>query len=431
MATRTIGIGLLGVGVVGAGVARTILQKGERLLHASGGCIELRNVLVRDLHKSRGIDLLPDLLTTNPQDVLENPEIDIVVEVLGGLEPAKDYIFQAVANGKHVVTANKDVMAKYGPEILEAANSNGVRVLFEATVAGGTPIIAPLQRDLLANEVIAVNGIINGTTNYILTRMARDGIDFMDALTEAQELGYAEPDPTNDVEGIDAAYKLAILASIAFQTPVFDSDVYREGISKLTSRDFVYASELGYTIKLIGVARRDAEGIQARVHPAFISSDVMIAKVDGVLNAIEIETDLAGRVLFHGQGAGAMPTTSAILADVIDCSRGLLEGKDSPSVIVLRRNIQIRSIMDLETKYYIRMNVVERPGVLAEITRVLGDLEISIAAVIQKEVDFTTLQAEIVLITNRAKESAIQQAINELAELEVVAEIGTMVRVED
>ena len=431
MATRTIGIGLLGVGVVGAGVARTILEKGERLLHASGGCIELRNVLVRDPHKSRGIDLLPDLLTTNPQDVLENPEIDIVVEVLGGPEPAKDYIFQAVANGKHVVTANKDVMAKYGPEILEAANSNGVRVLFEATVAGGTPIIAPLQRDLLANEVIAVNGIINGTTNYILTRMARDGIDFMDALTEAQELGYAEPDPTNDVEGIDAAYKLAILASIAFQTPVFDSDVYREGISKLTSRDFVYASELGYTIKLIGVARRDAEGIRARVHPAFISSDVMIAKVDGVLNAIEIETDLAGRVLFHGQGAGAMPTTSAILADVIDCSRGLLEGKDSPSVIVLRRNIQIRSIMDLETKYYIRMNVVERPGVLAEITRVLGDLEISIAAVIQKEVDFTTLQAEIVLITNRAKESAIQQAINELAELEVVAEIGTMVRVED
>jgi len=431
MATRTIGIGLLGVGVVGAGVARTILQKGERLLHASGGCIELRNVLVRDLHKSRGIDLLPDLLTTNPQDVLENPEIDIVVEVLGGPEPAKDYIFQAVANGKHVVTANKDVMAKYGPEILEAANSNGVRVLFEATVAGGTPIIAPLQRDLLANEVIAVNGIINGTTNYILTRMARDGIDFMDALTEAQELGYAEPDPTNDVEGIDAAYKLAILASIAFQTPVFDSDVYREGISKLTSRDFVYASELGYTIKLIGVARRDAEGIQARVHPAFISSDVMIAKVDGVLNAIEIETDLAGRVLFHGQGAGAMPTTSAILADVIDCSRGLLDGKDSPSMIALRRNIQIRSIMDLETKYYIRMNVVERPGVLAEITRVLGDLEISIAAVIQKEVDFTTLQAEIVLITNRAKESAIQQAINELAELEVVAEIGTMVRVED
>ena len=431
MATRTIGIGLLGVGVVGAGVARTILEKGERLLHASGGCIELRNVLVRDLHKSRGIDLLPDLLTTNPQDVLENPEIDIVVEVLGGLEPAKDYIFQAVANGKHVVTANKDVMAKYGPEILEAANSNGVRVLFEATVAGGTPIIAPLQRDLLANEVIAVNGIINGTTNYILTRMARDGIDFMDALTEAQELGYAEPDPTNDVEGIDAAYKLAILASIAFQTPVFDSDVYREGISKLTSRDFVYASELGYTIKLIGVARRDAEGIQARVHPAFISSDVMIAKVDGVLNAIEIETDLAGRVLFHGQGAGAMPTTSAILADVIDCSRGLLDGKDSPSMIALRRNIQIRSIMDLETKYYIRMNVVERPGVLAEITRVLGDLEISIAAVIQKEVDFTTLQAEIVLITNRAKESAIQQAINELAELEVVAEIGTMVRVED
>jgi len=431
MATRTIGIGLLGVGVVGAGVARTILKKGERLLHASGGCIELRNVLVRDLHKSRGIDLLPDLLTTNPQDVLENPEIDIVVEVLGGPEPAKDYIFQAIANGKHVVTANKDVMAKYGPEILEAANSNRVRVLFEATVAGGTPIIAPLQRDLAANEVIAVNGIINGTTNYILTRMSRDGIDFMDALTEAQELGYAEPDPTNDVEGIDAAYKLAILASIAFQTPVFDSNVYREGITKLTSRDFVYAKELGYTIKLIGVARRDAEGIQARVHPAFISSDVMIAKVDGVLNAIEIETDLAGRVLFHGQGAGAMPTTSAILADVIDCSRGLLDGKEAPSMVVLRRNIQIRPIMDLETKYYIRMNVVERPGVLAEITRVLGDLEISIAAVIQKEVDFTTLQAEIVLITNQAKESGIQQAITELAELEVVAEIGTMVRVED
>ena len=431
MATRTIGIGLLGFGVVGSGVARTILEKGERLLHASGACIELRNVLVRDLYKSRGIDLPSGLLTTDPLKVLENPKVDVVVEVLGGQVPAKDYIFQAISNGKHVVTANKDVMAKYGPEILEAANSNRVRVFFEATVAGGTPIIAPLQRDLLANEVIAVNGIINGTTNYILTRMARDGIDFMDALAEAQELGYAEPDPTNDVEGIDAAYKLAILASIAFQTPVFDSNVYREGITKLTSRDFVYARELGYTIKLLGMARKDADGIQARVHPVFISSNAMIAKVDGVLNAIEVETDLAGRVLFHGQGAGSMPTTSAILADVIDCSRGLVDGQDSPSMIVLRRDIEIRPIMDLETKYYIRMNVVERPGVLAEITRVLGDLEISIASVIQKEVDFTTLHAEIVLITNRAKESAIQKAISELGELEVVAEIGIMVRVED
>ena len=431
MATRTIGIGLLGAGVVGGGVARTIFEKGKSLLYASGASIELRNVLVRDLHKSRGIDSLSDLLTTNPQDVLENPEVDVVVEVLGGQVPAKDYIFQAISNGKHVVTANKDVMAKYGPEILEAAHAKQVRVLFEATVAGGTPIIAPLQRDLSANEVIAVNGIINGTTNYILTRMARDGIDFLDALAEAQGLGYAEPDPTNDVEGIDATYKLAILASVAFQTPVFDSNVYCEGITKLTSRDFVYAAELGYTIKLIAVARKDVEGIQARVHPAFISSDTMIAKVDGVLNAIEIETDLAGRVLFHGQGAGAMPTTSSILADVIDCSRGILDGKDSSSIGFLRRITQIRPFMDLETKYYIRMNVVERPGVLAEITRVLGDLEISIASVIQKEVDFTTLQAEIVLISNRAKESAIQQAITELAELEAVAEIGTMVRVED
>jgi len=429
--SKTIGIGLLGLGGVGSGVARVLTEKGEQLTATAGAKLVLRRVLVRDLTKERDFPLPANLLTTDLDDVLADPSIDILVEVLGGQTPANEYILRAVSAGKHVVTANKDVMARYGPAILEAAAEQGVQVLYEASVGGGTPIIGPLQRDLAANEIIAVNGIVNGTTNYILTRMAHDGVDFAEALKEAQDLGYAEPDPTNDVEGIDAAYKLAVLASLAFQAPIVDTDVYHEGITSLTARDFLYGRELGYTIKLMAMARRDDHGIEARVHPVLIPVDTMIAKVDGVLNAVEVETDLAGKVLFHGQGAGAMPTTSAILADVITITKGQMERPGTTAVAPTTGETSVKPMADVETKYYIRMNIAERPGVLAQITRVFGDLQISIASVIQKEIDFKALRAEIVIVTNRARESSIQNALQDLAALEVVLEIGTMIRVED
>jgi homoserine dehydrogenase len=322
-------------------------------------------------------------------------------------------------------------MARHGPDILTLARKKGVRVLYEASVAGGTPIIAPLLRDLVANEILTITAIINGTTNYILTKMANEGVDFDAALREAQALGYAESDPTNDVEGIDAAYKLAILSTLAFRARVKDTDVHREGITDLRARDFVYARELGYAIKLLAIASQENGAVQVRVHPAFVPADVMIAKVDGVLNAVEIETDLAGRVLFNGPGAGSMATTSAVIADIVDIARDIVGDVTPPVPMELSEDVRIRPIAELETKYYLRLIVADRPGVFARIARVLGDADISIASVIQKETDDVARRAEIVLMTHRARESSMQDAIRLLTDLDVVNEVGNMVRVEE
>ncbi|MCI0770533.1 MAG: homoserine dehydrogenase [Chloroflexi bacterium] len=428
---ESVGIGLLGMGVVGGGVARVISQKGHHIQHLVGAPVAIEGILVRDVGRARSFDAPASLFTTNPNDVLHNPKVDIVVELMGGEYPALDYIQKAVSLGKHVVTANKEVMAKHGPDILAQAAKKGVQVLFEASVAGGTPIIAPLLRDLVANEVLTIHGIINGTTNYILTKMAQEGSDFGDVLKEAQELGYAESDPTNDVEGIDAAYKLAILSTLGFRARVSDADVYREGITKLTGQDFQYAKELGYAIKLLAIAAKVDGSIQVRVHPALVPDHVMIAKVDGVLNAVEIQTDLAGRVLFHGPGAGDMPTTSAVVADLVDISRNLVRNVVAAPPLRLSRDIRIRPMSELETKYYMRLNVAERPGVFAQILTVLGRLGISIASAIQKENDEEAQRAEIVLMTHRAKESSVQEALRLISDLDVVNSIGNLIRVEE
>ena len=431
MGKSSVGIGLLGAGIVGGGVAKILSAKAEKLRRLTGCDVSLEGVLVRDTARPRSFQLPSKLLTTNVEEILGNPNVAIVVEVMGGQEPALDYILKSISLGKHVVTANKEVMARHGPDILALARKKGVQVLFEASVAGGTPIIRPLLRDLVANEVLAIHAIINGTTNYILTRMAQDGVDFHVALQEAQELGYAEADPTNDVEGIDAAYKLAILSTLAFRTRVSDADVYREGITRLRARDFLYAKELGYAIKLLAIASRQNGSVQVRVHPAMVPLDVMIAKVDGVLNAVEIETDLAGRVLFHGRGAGSMPTTSAVVADIVDIARNLAGDVVPPEPLELSEDVRVRPIRELETKYYLRLNVADRPGVLAKIASVLGDLNISIASVIQKETDEVAQRAEIVLMTHRAEEDSMQRAIQLLEGLDVVSEVGNMVRVEE
>ncbi|MDA0768708.1 MAG: homoserine dehydrogenase [Chloroflexi bacterium] len=426
-----VGIGLLGMGVVGGGVARVLAEKGHQIQHLVGAPVTVEGILVRDIARARSFDAPAALLTTNAQDVLENPKVDIIVELMGGEDPALEYILKAISLGKHVVTANKEVMAKHGPDILTQATEKGVQVLFEASVAGGTPIIAPLLRDLVANEVLTIHGIINGTTNYILTKMSQEGSDFGEVLKEAQALGYAESDPTNDVEGIDAAYKLAILSTLGFRARVKDVDVYSEGITKLTAQDFQYAKELGYAIKLLAIASKDNGAVQVRVHPALVPKDVMIAKVDGVLNAVEVQTDLAGRVLFHGRGAGDMPTTSAVLADMVGIARNVVGNVIAPPLLKLSDEIRIKPMSELETKYYMRLNVAERPGVFAQILGVLGELDISIASAIQKETDDEAQRAEIVLMTHRAKESSLQEALRLISELDVVNSIGNLIRVEE
>ncbi len=427
---HSIGIGLLGLGVVGSGVARILMEKSDAIASQVGCPLLLRRVLVKNLVKQRSPEVESSLLTTSAVDILEDHTVDIVIEVIGGEVPATEFIRRALAAGKHVVTANKEVMAKHGPELLALAGEHGVNLFYEASVGAGIPLIASFQGGLLANQITAIHAIINGTTNYILTQMAREGLDYQVALEQAQALGYAEPDPTNDIEGIDAAYKLAILASLAFHTQVHPRDVYTEGISRLKARDFRYAQELGYAIKLLAVGRQEDDTIQVRVHPAFVPQDFLLAKVDGVFNAVQVEGDLIGRMLFYGRGAGAMPTTSAVVADVIEAGRNIRRGisRSAPANVPHRKGV--RPLAELETRYYLRMEVADKPGVLAQIAKVLGDYLISIASVIQKETDVEAKTAEIVIMTHPAREAALAQALQALERLDVVREVGNFVRVE-
>jgi len=428
---ESIGIGLLGLGVVGGGVATVLVRRAEAIATEVGCPLRLRKVLEKDIAKIRASKMEPDLFTTDPAEVIGNPEIDIIIEALGGERPALDFIIEAMGKGKHVVTSNKEVMSKHFPEFLSLATEKGVDILYEASVGGGIPLVAPFKQDLSANEISAIHAIINGTTNYILTRMASEGLDFSVALKQAQELGYAEADPTNDIEGIDAAYKLTILATLAFHAEIHPDDVYREGISRLSSRDFRYARELGYEIKLLAIAKEKDGSIEVRVHPVFLPQDLLLAKVDGVYNAVQVEGDLVGRLLFYGQGAGALPTSSAVVADVINLAQRINLGVSITPRLRLDPTKRTKPMSEIETRYYLRMSTVDRPGVLAQISKILGDNLISISSVIQKESDVSADVAEIVLMTYPAKESAMQKAMGEIEGLDVVREISNFVRVED
>jgi len=428
---KSLGIGLLGMGVVGTGVVEVLSQKKDYLESLIGRPLSIEQVLVKDSSKTRSVKLPQNLFTCRYDDILHNEDVNVIIEVIGGEQPALDFILKAIERGKHVVTANKEVMAKHGTAITTAAREKGVRVLFEASVAGAIPIIGPLCRDLSANAIINIYGIINGTTNYILTKMDKETLDFNKALSQAKSLGYAEADPSNDVEGIDAAYKLAILSTLAFGRVVKDTDVYCEGITELTTQDFIYAKELGYVIKLLAIASRRENLIQVRVHPAFVRLEEMIGKVDGVLNAIEIETDLAGKVLFSGPGAGPFPTASAIIGDIVDLAIGINEKNGTNIPKRVSNNLEISPITELQTKYYIRLNVADSPGVFAKVCKILGDLEISISSAIQKETQQKIRGAEIVLMTHKAREVSLRRAITVLKGLEVVNSIGSIVRVED
>jgi homoserine dehydrogenase len=428
-AERAVRLALLGVGVVGRGVVRVLSEKRDLYAYQIGRPLELAGALVRDASKPRPL-LDASLLTADPGPLLDDPRVDIVVELLGGEQPALDYISRALASGKYVVTANKEVMAKHGPSLLALARKHNVDILFEASVGSGIPIIAPLKRDLLANRILSLAAIINGTTNYVLTAMAKEGADFGETLRRAQDLGYAEADPANDVEGEDARYKLAILASLAFRTRVHPDDIYREGITRLSPRDFRYASELGYAIKLLALARAEDGGIQARVHPALVGTDQPLAKVDGVVNAIQVEGDLMGKILFQGPGAGSLPATSAVVADVLDAAQSVIGGRREAHVQEGAEG-RIQPIDRLRTRYYIRLTVADRPGVLAQIAAVLGGAEISIASVIQKETFHDARAAELVIMTHEALESSVRGALAEVERLAVVESVGSMIRVED
>ena len=425
-----IGIGLIGLGVVGGGVARVLMGKADALTRQVGHRLTLRKVLVQSLSKHRDIDIEPSFLTAQPEEIIGRSDVDIVVEVMGGEHPAVEYIRQSLANGKRVVTANKEVMAKYGYELLALAQEHRVALHYEASVGGGIPLVAPFQRDLAANDISAIYAIVNGTTNYILTQMSQEGLDFSLALSQAQSLGYAEAEPSNDIDGLDVAYKLAILATLAFGTEVSPEDVYCEGISRLKDRDFRYARELGYTIKLLAIAKLAGDFIEVRVHPVFTPADSLLAGVDGVYNAVQVEGDLVGKVVFYGEGAGSLPTSSSVVADIIAVAQNIAEGVDNTPRLPPQRRLTIKPMSEIETRYYLRMGVVDNPGVLAQISKVLGDHFISISSVIQKEAEPSTGTAEIVIMTHPARERLVRQALEEAEHLSVVKEVGNFVRVE-
>lgn len=429
----TINVGLLGHGVVGGGVARTLRDKAETIARRVGRRVAMRGVLVRDPARHRDADWLR--LTTDPAEVLDDPDVHVVLEAMGGEEPAHQYIRRAIANGKHVVTANKEVMAKHGPAIVAEAAARGLDVAYEASVGGGIPVIGPFKLDLLANDISRVTAIINGTTNYIITRMSTEGLDFGTALRGAQEAGYAEPDPRNDVEGIDAAYKLAILSTLAFHVRVHPDQVYREGITGLEPSDFRYARELGYTIKLLAIGKLVAGGLEARVHPTMVPADTMLASVNDVYNAVQVEGDLVGRILFYGRGAGAGPTASAMVADTIDLAQRIVSGEVRPALAAYDESIRPLPMADVYSRYYLRLIAADRPGVIARVARVLGDRQISLASIIQKETVHDDVggvpYAEIVFMTHQAHEAAVQRALEEVRQLEVVDRIGSVIRVED
>ncbi len=429
---RSIGVGLMGLGVVGSGVARILQDKAEVYARQIGFPLELRRVLVRDPAKLRDAAVDPALLTTDAGDLLSDPNIELIIEVMGGEQPAYGYLCEALNAGKFVVTANKEVMAKHGSELLRLARQHNVDLLYEASVGGGIPIIAPLKRDLLANDIVGVTAIINGTTNYILTSMSKEGRSFADALAAAQQLGFAEPDPTNDVEGIDAAYKLSILAMLSFHMDVKPEDVYREGITKLTPRDFSYARELGYAIKLLAIGRKVADGVQLRVHPALVSAGELLANVDGALNAVQIEGDLMHRVLFQGPGAGSLPTTSAVVADALDAAVSISNSVYWPHSFRRESGLRALPMADVRTRYYLRIAVADRPGVLAQVAGALAGGEISIASVLQKPVDgedTTEITTEIVIMTHEAREADLQTALDAIRQMSGVSSVEQILRV--
>jgi homoserine dehydrogenase len=423
---RVIRIGLLGCGTVGGGVATILAEEADDIAARTGARLEITRVAVRDASKDRGLPLPPDVYTTDPLEVVEAADVDVIVEVMGGLEPAGTLIRRALELGKPVVTANKELVAHDGPELFAAARAAGVDLAYEAAVAGAIPIIKPLKESLAGDRIIRVVGILNGTTNYILTRMTEEGADYDDVLADAQRLGYAEADPTADVGGHDAAAKCAILASLAFDTTVHGDDVFREGIQSVTADDIRTAERLGYVIKLVGIASEADDQVAVRVHPVFLPSTHPLASVRGSFNAVYVEAAHAGELMFYGRGAGALPTGSAVVGDVMDVARNLLQTARGAGETQHRAKA-LRPIEELQTQYYVLLDVEDQPGVLAEVARTFGEHAVSIAQVWQEG---AADSAQLVLITHQAREGDLQATVDALASTASVRSVASVLRVE-
>ncbi|WP_216697533.1 homoserine dehydrogenase [Anaerostipes faecalis] len=423
---RDVKVALLGSGTVGTGVYKLIQRQKEEMPYKIGANLSVAKVLVRDKFKKRdGIDSA--LLTDQWEDILLDDEIQIVVEVMGGIEPARTYIMDALKAGKHVVTANKDLIAAYGKELLDQAEENGCDLLFEASVAGGIPILRPLKQCLAGNYLTEVMGIVNGTTNFILTKMSQEGMEFDEALALATELGYAEADPTADIEGYDAGRKVAIMASIAFNSRVTFEDVHTEGITNITAKDIQYAKEMGCDIKLLGVAKNTETGIEVRVHPMLIPSSHPLATVNDAFNAVFVHGDAVDDAMFYGRGAGELPTASAVMGDIIDVARNIQFHCNGRIHCTCYKNIPIKKITEIESKYFMRMLVEDKPGVLAKIADTLGKSNVSIAQVVQK--NKIGGYAELVVITHLVLEQNFADALVNIRNMDTTREISTVIRV--
>ena len=432
---KPIYVGIIGLGVVGGGTAQVLRENATEISRRLGRDVRVTMVSRRDTAKAQQIigSDTDVVITTDASEVVNHPDIDIVVELIGGTTVAKDMVLQAIANGKHVVTANKKLLAEHGNEIFAAAKAKNVMVMFEAAVAGGIPIIKSLREGLAANKIEWIAGIINGTSNFILSEMRAKGSDFADVLKEAQEKGYAEADPTFDIEGHDAGHKLTIMSSVAFGVPLDFSKCYLEGISKLEGKDIKYAEELGYRVKLLGITRRREDGVELRVHPTLIPEERLIAKVDGVMNAVLVKADMVGVTMHYGPGAGSLPTASSVVADILDICR-LMDSHAEQRVPYLAfqpdqvQSLPAISIDDIRSSYYLRITSTDEPGVLAAITSMLAQHSISVEALIQKATDHQ--EAEIVILTHSALERDVKEAIERIEALQRVVHPVVMIRME-
>ena len=433
---KPIRVGLLGFGTVGSGTFNVLKRNQEEITRRAGRAIQITMVAVRNTERARRLTDGECEVVDDPNLVISSPDVDIVVELIGGYDVARDLVMKAIANGKHVVTANKALLATHGTEIFRAAQEKGVMVAFEAAVAGGIPIIKALREGLTANRIQWISGIINGTTNFILSEMRDKGLDFETVLKEAQRLGYAEADPTFDIEGIDAAHKLTIMSAIAFGIPMQFDKAYVEGITKLQATDIKYAEQLGYRIKLLGITRRTEKGIELRVHPTLIPAKRLIANVEGAMNAVLVQGDAVGATLYYGKGAGSEPTASSVIADLVDVTRLATADPEhrvphlafQPDAMA---DTPVLPISEITTSYYLRMRVADQPGVLADITRILADATISIDAMLQKEPEEGETRADIIILTHKTQEKNIEAAIAKIEGLPSVVGKVTRLRLEE
>ena len=433
---QAVKVGLLGLGTVGSGTVSVLSRNAKEITRRAGRGIQISHAAAKDYNEDAitGLDQI-EKISDDAFAFVNDPEVEIIIELIGGYSPAKELVLEAIKNGKHVVTANKALIAIHGNEIFAAAQKKGVTVAFEAAVAGGIPIIKAIREGLAANQILWVAGIINGTSNFILTEMSEKGRDFDSVLKEAQDLGYAEADPSFDVEGIDAAHKLTIISSIAFGIPLQFEKTYIEGIANIEQQDVVYAAELGYRIKHLGIKRKTEKGIEMRVHPTLIPHRRLIANVDGVMNAVLVKGDAVGPTLYYGAGAGSEPTASAVIADLVDIVRALTSDPENrvPHLAFQANELSDMPILpmeEVETAYYLRMQAIDRPGVLAEVTAILGELGISIEAILQKEPKEGASHVPIIFLTQRVQEKNMNEAIEKIKKLDVIEGDITRIRME-